>query len=499
LKAKLANMSEEDKNGLISQEKAFKSYQDSMADKSLDCLPSLELNDIPQEGENYALEVEKFSTFSLMRHSCFTNHIVYGELFMEVPTLSQEQLPYLKLLCDLLPHLGAARRSSDENLLYINSHLGDFHCKLHIFEPWGMQESPRVQWSLGGKVMESDMRFFFQLLKDTLKKPHIHDTSRIKVLLSQMVSGVTSSVAGRAMGYAKTLSCAGLNSAAGLRELWFGLSYANFLIEVKTKLEKDPDSVINMLESVWQRLGRSYENNFVFTCDDTSFEKLTPHLAKFEAPLTATKEPFIMPKVMSFPSLTGKIITSPVAFCASSFLLPENLQQISPFIGLGSYIMENLYLHPTIREQGGAYGSGANYYAAGGTFTLNSYRDPHIEKTFDAFDNSFAIFAPGKIKVGDVQQAILGMVQDIDTPLSPGARGITAYTYLMIKKDFELRQKQRHRLLGATREQIIDAMQKVAHEKKSAYAKVAFSNQDKLSSELKALPAHISPVFNLEV
>ncbi|PCI77907.1 hypothetical protein COB21_02300 [Candidatus Aerophobetes bacterium] len=500
LAKKLAAMNTLEKEALIKQEKTFALYQENMAKQSLECLPNLSLSDIPLEGDNYALTTESFSSFTLYHHTSFTNHIIYAELFMEIPHLSEEEMPFLKLLCDLLPHLGAGKRNSDENLIFINSHLGDFHSKLHIFNQWGEEDSAKVQWSIGGKVMEDSIEHLFTLFNDTLTNPHLSAIPTIEKLITQITSSIEAGANQRAMGYAKTLSCSTLSKSGRLRELWYGLSYANFLLDIKKQFAKSPDKVIASLKNVWGKITcNSGANNFVLTCDQTSRKKITPYLNAFNLKISTSKNIFTLPKIVSLPSLEGKIITSPVAFCASSFSLPLSCQKIAPFIGLSTYMMENLFLHPTIREKGGAYGSGAAYHALSGNFVLHSYRDPHIKGTFNAFDKAFSIFTSSKVSEQDLSQAILGMIQDLDSPLSPGDRGVAAYSYLMIKKSFKIRQELRGKMLNAQLSDIVDAVQSVITNKNKACAQVAFSNKDKLSSELKDLPAHISPVFNLDV
>jgi Zn-dependent M16 (insulinase) family peptidase len=52
-------------------------------------------------------------------------------------------------------------------------------------------------------------------------------------------------------------------------------------------------------------------------------------------------------------------------------------------------ILEHDYLHPKIREEGGAYGARAQI-RNNDTITLYSYMDPNAAETFFAFDQSIA-------------------------------------------------------------------------------------------------------------
>ena len=52
-----------------------------------------------------------------------------------------------------------------------------------------------------------------------------------------------------------------------------------------------------------------------------------------------------------------------------------------------SEIMTYNFLHPLIREKGGAYGSGCSINESG-TLTFYSYRDPKVDQTYENFEKS---------------------------------------------------------------------------------------------------------------
>ena len=63
-----------------------------------------------------------------------------------------------------------------------------------------------------------------------------------------------------------------------------------------------------------------------------------------------------------------------------------NTDEYAPFLVLSELMTYN-FLHPLIREKGGAYGAGCRVNESG-TFTFFSYRDPKIEDTYDNFEKS---------------------------------------------------------------------------------------------------------------
>jgi Zn-dependent M16 (insulinase) family peptidase len=80
-------------------------------------------------------------------------------------------------------------------------------------------------------------------------------------------------------------------------------------------------------------------------------------------------------------------------------------------------------LHSAIREKGGAYGAGASQDLHSGIFRFYSYRDPKCVDTFNEFKNSCE-WAISNISESQLEEGILGVVSNIDKPLSPSGETI---------------------------------------------------------------------------
>ena len=70
---------------------------------------------------------------------------------------------------------------------------------------------------------------------------------------------------------------------------------------------------------------------------------------------------------------------------------------------------ENDFLHREIREKGGAYGGMAGYNADGGLFSMLSYRDPHLERTLDVYEDAIKWACKGNFSVRKVPGTLVEM------------------------------------------------------------------------------------------
>ena len=82
-----------------------------------------------------------------------------------------------------------------------------------------------------------------------------------------------------------------------------------------------------------------------------------------------------------------------------------------------SKLLRTEYLLKELREKGGAYGGSAGFDPRSGVFTLSSYRDPHIGRTFEVFGKVDAFLESG-LTERELTEAILTASRQLDPLLS---------------------------------------------------------------------------------
>ena len=121
--------------------------------------------------------------------------------------------------------------------------------------------------------------------------------------------------------------------------------------------------------------------------------------------------------------------------------------------------MRNGFLHTAIREKGGAYGAGAIHDTNSRTFKFFSYRDPNLEKTFDAFDNSIK-WALKSITRDKLHEGILNIISSIDKPSSPAADSLSDFNSNIRGFTQEMRKKFREKILTTSIDKLINVTEK---------------------------------------
>ena len=149
-----------------------------------------------------------------------------------------------------------------------------------------------------------------------------------------------------------------------------------------------------------------------------------------------------------------------MSFCARAFPAVPQAHPDAPALRVLGPYLRNTFLHRAIREQGGAYGAGAGYSADSGTFRFFSYRDPRIAGTFADFEAAVRRVLDGPRLEAHLEEAILGVISDLDRPSSPAGQAIGTYFGTRHGRDPAQRRRYRRAVLRVT----LDDLRRVAEE-----------------------------------
>jgi Zn-dependent M16 (insulinase) family peptidase len=172
-----------------------------------------------------------------------------------------------------------------------------------------------------------------------------------------------------------------------------------------------------------------------------------------------------------------------VHHCVESYKIPIYTHPDFASIAIAGYLMNYVFLHPLIREQGGAYGSGSNVNESG-IFSFYSFRDPHIKNTYQAFSQSLSQIINGKFTDTDIKEAKLLAFSKIDKPLAQSDEGMLVFSRNYTNQE---RQNLREQLLDVTKESIVECANKYLLKEQNAgrASRVVVGKEEPNMDELK--------------
>ena len=111
------------------------------------------------------------------------------------------------------------------------------------------------------------------------------------------------------------------------------------------------------------------------------------------------------------------------------------------------------YLWNQLRVKGGAYGCMCGVFRNGDGYFV-SYRDPHLARTVDVYEQAAEYIQGVSLDERAVTQFIIGAVSDLDTPQTPAMKGIFSLGGYLTGLSEDRLQKERDELLATTADTI---------------------------------------------
>ncbi len=490
------SLKDSDIQSILRQARELAAYQEGVKEETIEKLPKVGLSDVQNEGKEFPLIQERCGDFELFSHACFTNGITYADVIFDLPFLEEKELPFLRLFSLLLPQVGCGGRSYDHHLEYLLEHTGGVGVSLDLCLQAETASLMKPSLTIKGKALNRKLDKLFPIFKDVILSADFTDISRLKELLMQHLHGMENSIQHSSLRYAVNLAARGFSISSKIANAWYGLDYYWWLQEIVKSFEYDPMPLIERLQQMQQKCLALKGGHLVLSCEEEALHKL-----KTEGfyGLTQMETKKFIPWRAEYPHAEklsqARIISSPVAFTAMLFPSVAYNHPFAAPLSIASEIMENTTLHKKIREQGGAYGSGAVNSLLSEQFYFYSYRDPHLKSTLSAFHAAVHGLLARKFDEKDLEEAKLGLFQDLDAPTPPGSRAATSYYRLRGGRTPQSRQKFRDALFQCEQEEIQHAAQEILVGGLDNHVIVSFAGKELLEKENALLKERALPVF----
>ena len=186
-----------------------------------------------------------------------------------------------------------------------------------------------------------------------------------------------------------------------------GVSYYHFLCNL---LEKADWSALGAkLDAVRRRVLQTAALTVSLHGTEAALEKLRTLLpeSRFAAARRTPAQPYTQP--LTPPVNEAFIIDGGVNYDVLAWPMPRDSRR-----RVLARVMSYEYLWHTIREVGGAYGTGM--LCADGIEFLYTYRDPHLRESYDTFADAPAALAARDYTARDLDEFIVGTAAKLDTP-----------------------------------------------------------------------------------
>ncbi|WP_415884995.1 insulinase family protein [Neptuniibacter sp. QD37_6] len=481
-----AGLSDDDKQRLIDRAAELAERQEQVDDESI--LPKVTLTDVPDEmSVPEAVAVD--STLPLTRYDRGTNGIVYQQVIMELPRLTEDEQHILPLYSYLLTELGCGDRTYQENQQYQTEVTGGVHGFASVRGAPDNEQDVKGYFTLTGKALVSKHEALLDLLKETLQFARFDELPRIREVVSQQRTRKEQGITGQGHAFAMMAAAAKMSPAAALSHATKGLESICYYKQLDDQLENE-----DALKQLSQRLQELHSKiqlaprQYLVVAEDEYQASVQSYLESIWADVPSeTSAGFLLPELRSKVKQAW-VTSTQVSFCAKAFpTVAVDHPDSAPLTILGDFL-RNGYLHRVIREKGGAYGSGAGQDSGDAAFRFFSYRDPRLSETLDDFDGAVKWLLETDHDAQKLEEAILGVVSSIDKPGSPAGEAKQTFHSALFGRTPEQRKAFRARILNVT----LDDLKRVAKtyllDKEGSVAVITSKEQaDSLSSDFEVI------------
>jgi len=422
------NLSEDDKKVIHSKCLELQKMQDEKEDAS--CLPTLRVADISSEYLGTVLDHTSICNTPVQVSAQPTNEVSYFRAMIDTSTLPPDLKPYLPIFTSVLTKMGAAHLNYADLDTAVELRTGGLSASCHVQEDQDNLNKYVEAVLLSSHCLDRNIDSMFDLWANIFSDAHWQDNNRLSQLLKMSATNTLNGIASSGHRYAMASAASTLNPASGLNETFTGMSHVQLLSKLsqgdvsqlvaklkmiatlvlnKNRMKcalntSNTTGLMNGTEGFLNKIGGEYQNFSWGVKFDTEFSSKTDD--QFRP--SSSQQHYVTPFPINFTSLSLPTV---------NYTHPD----YAPLRVLAA-VLSSKFLHPEIREKGGAYGGGA--MAGGGTFTFYSYRDPKNLETFSVYRKSGEWALENNIEQKDVDEAILRVFQSLDAPITAGHKGL---------------------------------------------------------------------------
>ncbi|GEM47941.1 insulinase family protein [Deinococcus cellulosilyticus] len=481
-----SKMNEHDQQKVVHDALKVLSLQDDPG--NLDALPNLEISDVNTTIPDVPYETSASEGTSVALVPQPTNGLVYVEALLYTHHLNDDQKDLLNLLSTAITRSGAGERDEVELARHLEAVTGGVSATISVHAKPENSLVSSETFTLSGKALVRNQSALLEVMRDMLFAPRF-TPGRLRQLIKQQLVALESGIARAGHSYATRTAASQLSPVVALRERQAGLTQLNVL----RKYASASDQELADLLIEFQQIVNDALRGGLWMCITAEQEQLEALKAESLQLFSTPKENLPQTPLQSAElAPVARLTESLVSFNAMSFRgVPYTHPDAAPLFIL-SQILTDTFLIPEIREKGGAYGAFSSYDTQAGVFSMSTYRDPQLSRSYRVFVEVLDRVRAGELEPRHLKEGILSACSALDPLTSPDTIGSNRVYGDLGGFTRERQEAFRTQILQTTLEDLKRVTDTYLKPELAAYATVTSSNilhaQSDLPVAFKELP-----------
>ena len=370
--------------------------------------PLLKLSDIKADEKAIPFKKTQLDTYEVIEYPQSTGGISYINLFFDLKGVDERNLKNLQLLIYLLKKTDTKHHSFQELSRQINTYVGHLSFSVNSYQSIKDTKHFKPLMIVSLRFLNENRTKSMSLLKELLIHSHFFPEDRVQNLLNELKTKMNNGISHRAMSLSKKAADKKFFPLLGaFSDEIGGGTFEKYMLNSK----KNSDQLSLKFKTI---LGNIFNQNRLFlvtmTADQQQLKTLKKEVVQLKNFLPAHGSKNQQWSFSTQKNYEGYAIPGEVQYITETTSFKEQGLKYNGALLVYSKYLNKHFMHPRLREQSGAYGAW-NYVNRSGLWTMQTYRDPNLKKSFDTFSQSVSFMKKETLDYKKLKPVILGSLK----------------------------------------------------------------------------------------
>lgn len=412
-------------------------------------IPRLTLADLEREIKTIPVEVQEREGVRVLYHDLPTNGITYLDVGFDLHTLPGALLPYVSLFGRALTEMGTTTEDFTALSRRIGRETGGIRSETYLSAVEGSGSA--TGWLfLRGKATVDRTDRLLEIMRDILNLVRLDNQDRFRQMVLEQKARLEAALVPGGNAFVRTRLGAHYDEVGWARDQVGGFGQLFFIRQLARLVDDDWNGVLAALEQIRTTLitrGGAIANVSV---EARGWEQVATRFDLFLAELYQGASPRQPWTRQAYPANEGLTLPASVNYVGKGADLARLGYTYRGSDDVVTRYLSRTWLWDRVRVKGGAYGAGASLDRRSRVFAYTSYRDPNLQETLQAYDESSRFLRELNLDDDELTKAIIGTISDLDPHLLPDAKGWVSLDRYLAGVTEADRQKVRDEVLGTT-------------------------------------------------
>lgn len=452
-------------------------------------LPQLQVSDLPETPKHIPTTIEKVCGQDLLNNDVFANGVNYLILNFDLQGLPEHLWSYLPRYTNAISKLGAADMSFTEMAKRKSAVTGGIGCGVGFGTH--AEDSSRSLQNLRFtlKALDETVDKALDVLHDYIFTVNPRDLERLQDVMVQTVAEYRTEMVQDGSSTAIHHASRGLSPHGHLGEIVYGLPQLRISENLLSNFDELNGDLMSHIEEIRDFVLNRGRVTASFTGSDSAYQSTKDKLNAWLNAMSANSIESTPIAYQSYDTPPREGLAGPIqiAHCAYAMPAPHYSHSDSTLLTIGTHLVRMDYILSEIRFKGNAYGARLSYSAFDAVLSQSSFRDPHVARTINVFDQTVDYIKQVEWTQTDIDRAIIATAKNAEKPLRPSQAASDALSYHITGQTREMREQRYAQLRSATPKAVKRALLQLFEENRDKAAVCVVSSREKLEEANKEL------------